>query len=60
MVHVIPVKYAGLDTMTPPVVSFVLFVIVTLLTHRKYHRRHSVVDYVSPQQDVIRGVMKVI
>lgn len=53
----IPVEYAGLDTMIPPVVSFALFIGIALATQKKYpgEERHGVVDYVPPEEDVIRG-----
>ena len=53
----IPVELAGLDTMIPPVVSFALFIGVALATQKKYpgEERHGVVDYVPPEEDVVRG-----
>jgi Na+/proline symporter len=53
----IPVELAGLDSMIPPVVSFVLFIGVALATQKKYpgEERHGVVDYVPPEDDVVRG-----
>ncbi|HXV45779.1 MAG TPA: sodium:solute symporter family protein [Nitrososphaera sp.] len=53
----IPVELAGLDTMIPPVISFLLFIGVALATQKKYpgEERHGVVDYVPPEEDVIRG-----
>lgn len=53
----IPVEFVGLDSMIPPVVSFTLFVVVALATQKKYPgaHRHGVVDYVPPEDDVIRG-----
>jgi SSS family solute:Na+ symporter len=49
--------YAGLDSMIPPVVSFAIFIGVALATQKKYpgEERHGVVDYVPPEEDVIRG-----
>ena len=49
--------YAGLDTMIPPVISFALFIGVALATQKKFpgEQRHGVVDYVPPEEDVIRG-----
>src|ERR687891_2704430 len=52
---VIPVELAGLDTLIPPVVSVVIFVVVALTTQRKYPGRYGVVDYVPPEEDVING-----
>jgi Na+/proline symporter len=53
----IPVELAGLDTMIPPVVSFALFIGVALATQKRYpgEQRHGVVDYVPPEEDIIRG-----
>jgi Na+/proline symporter len=53
----IPVELAGLDSMIPPVVSFALFIAVALATQKKYpgSHRHGVVDYVPPEDDVVRG-----
>ncbi|HKU50432.1 MAG TPA: sodium:solute symporter family protein [Nitrososphaera sp.] len=53
----IPVELVGLDSMIPPVVSFALFIAVALATQKKYpgHHRHGVVDYVPPEEDVVRG-----
>ena len=55
--YTIPAEYAGLDTFIPPVVSFVLFIIVALLTQKKDpgFKRHGVVDYVPPEEDVVNG-----
>ncbi|MDH3610909.1 MAG: sodium:solute symporter family protein [Nitrosopumilus sp.] len=52
-----PEEWAGLDTMIPPVVSFVLFIVVALATQNKYpgKARHDVRDYVPPEEDVITG-----
>jgi Na+/proline symporter len=55
--YTIPVELVGLDSMIPPVVSFALFIGVALATQKKYpgEQRHGVVDYVPPEEDVIRG-----
>jgi len=52
-----PLDYAGLDTMIPPVVSFALFIGVALATQGKYpgKARHGVIDYVPPEEDMITG-----
>src|SRR5918995_1311052 len=54
---VIPIELAGLDTMIPPVVSFVAFVIVALATQKKYPgtERHGVIESVPPEEDVVNG-----
>ena len=55
--YTIPAEYAGLDTFIPPIVSFVLFIIVALLTQKKDpgFKRYGVVDYVPPEEDVVNG-----
>jgi solute:Na+ symporter, SSS family len=55
---IIPPSLAGLDTMIPPPISFALFVIVALATQKKYPgiERHGVIEYVPPEDDVVRGV----
>jgi SSS family solute:Na+ symporter len=55
MFFITPIEYAGIDTMIPPVVSFVLFIGVALLTQNKYPGRPHIIDYVPPEEDVIRG-----
>jgi SSS family solute:Na+ symporter len=52
---IIPPGLAGLDTMIPPVISFALFIGVALATQKKYPGRPGVIDYVPPEEDVIRG-----
>jgi solute:Na+ symporter, SSS family len=52
-----PPELAGLDTMIPPVVSFVAFIVVALGTQKKDSgiEKHGVIEYVPPEQDVILG-----
>lgn len=54
---IIPLELAGLDTMIPPVISFVAFVIVALATQKKYPgtERHGVIEYVPPEEDIVVG-----
>src|SRR5918996_744538 len=52
---VIPVELAGLDTLIPPVVSVIIFVVVALTTQRKYPGRYGIVDYIPPEEDVLNG-----
>jgi solute:Na+ symporter, SSS family len=54
---IIPLELAGLDTMIPPPIAFALFVIVALATQKKHPgiERHGVIDYVPPEEDVVRG-----
>jgi Na+/proline symporter len=49
--------YAGLDSMIPPPISFAIFIGVALATQKRFpgEQRHGVVDYVPPEEDVIRG-----
>ncbi len=57
MFYIIPPELAGLDTMIPPPIAFALFVIVALATQKKHPgiERHGVIDYVPPEEDVVRG-----
>ncbi len=57
MFFIIPPELAGLDTMIPPPIAFALFVIVALATQKKHPgvERHGVIDYVPPDEDVVRG-----
>jgi Na+/proline symporter len=57
MFFIIPPELAGLDTIIPPVIAFALFVIVALATQKKHPgiERHGVIDYVPPEEDVVRG-----
>ena len=55
MFFVTPEEYAGIDTMIPPIISVVVFVLVALATQKKYPGQYGVVDYVPPEEDVIRG-----
>jgi SSS family solute:Na+ symporter len=55
MFFITPVEYAGIETMIPPVIAFVLFIAVALTTQKKYPGRHGIVNYVPPEEDVIRG-----
>jgi solute:Na+ symporter, SSS family len=52
---IIPVELAGLDTLIPPVISVIIFVVVALATQKKYPGRYGVVDYIPPEEDVIIG-----
>lgn len=52
-----PIELAGIDTMIPPIVSFVAFVVVALATQKKYPgtERHGVIEYVPPEEDIVTG-----
>ncbi len=55
--YTIPADLVGLDTMIPPPISFAIFIGVALATQKKYpgEQRHGVVDYVPPEEDIVRG-----
>ena len=57
MFFITPPEYAGVDTLLPPPISFAVFIIVALLTQKKYpgKERHGVVNYVPPEDDVVNG-----
>jgi len=57
MFFVIPLEWAGLDTMIPPPISFALFIIVALATQKKYpgKQRHGINDYIPPEEDIVIG-----
>ena len=52
-----PEEWWGLDTMIPPIVSLIVFVLVAYATQHKYpgKARHDVRYYVPPEEDVIAG-----
>jgi hypothetical protein len=41
--------------MIPPVISTALFIAVALATQKKYPGRPGVINYVPPEEDVVRG-----
>ena len=57
MFFITPPEYAGIDTFLPPPISFAVFIIVALLTQKKYpgKERHGVINYVPPEDDVVNG-----
>lgn len=57
MFFIIPLELAGLDTFIPPLISVPLFVVVALVTQKRYpgELRHGVVDYVPPEEDIVSG-----
>lgn len=55
MFFITPEELAGIDTLIPPVVSVIIFVVVALVTQKKYPGRYGVVDYVPPEVDVVNG-----
>lgn len=57
MYYITPIEYAGIDTLIPPIISLIVFIVVALATQKKYPgvKRAGVVDYVPPEEDVING-----
>jgi Na+/proline symporter len=57
MFFIIPEEWAGLDTMIPPAISVPLFIAVALATQKRFpgEKRHGVLDYVPPEEDIING-----
>jgi len=57
LAFVISPDLRGLDTMIAPAVSSALFILVALLTQKKYsgHPRSGVVHYVPPESDIVAG-----
>ena len=53
---IIPEDLAGLDTLIPPPVSLGVFVLVTMLTQKKYVPRHEVIDFVPKDEHVVEGI----
>jgi solute:Na+ symporter, SSS family len=53
----IPQHLKGLDTLIPPVISLLVFVIVCLLTQERFPSRHHVIQEIPSDADVIAGVV---
>jgi SSS family solute:Na+ symporter len=51
--YTIPEPLAGLDTLIPPVVSLVSFVVVSLMTQEKYPPKHEVIDHIPTDDEVL-------
>ena len=47
--------YLGLDTIIPPIVSFVVFVVVSLATYKRSPSRHDVIYLIPSEEDVVTG-----
>src|SRR6478672_9776732 len=47
--------YLGLDTIIPPIVSFVVFVTVSLATYKRKPSRHDVIYLIPSEEDVVTG-----
>lgn len=54
---VTPEEWAGIETLIPPAVSAIAFVVVALATQKRYSgvELHGVVDYVPPDEHVVEG-----
>jgi solute:Na+ symporter, SSS family len=57
MFFITPKELAGIDTLIPPIVSFIVFIIVALVTQNKNPglKRSGVIEYVPPEEDVVNG-----
>ena len=57
MYFITPKELAGIDTMIPPIISFIVFIAVALATQKKYPgpKLHGVIEYVPPEEDVVNG-----
>jgi len=57
MYFITPKEYAGIDTLIPPIISFMVFIAVALATQKKYpgSEVHGVIEYVPPEEDVVNG-----
>jgi len=53
----IPEHLKGLDTLIPPVFSLLVFVIVCLLTQKRFPSKHHVIHEIPSDADVIAGIM---
>ena len=47
--------YLGLDTFIPPIVSFVVFVTVSLATYKRSPSKHDVIYLIPSEEDVVTG-----
>ena len=52
----IPVSWAGLDTLIPPVVTLVLFVTVALATQKISKPKSDAFDYVPTDEELVKGI----
>ena len=57
MYFIIPTEFAGIDTIIPPIISFVVFIISCIGYTKEVSRiqRHGVLEYVPPEEDVVNG-----
>ena len=47
--------YLGLDTFIPPIVSFIVFVSVSLATYKRSPSKHDVIYLIPSEEDVVSG-----
>jgi len=45
----------GLDTFIPPIVSFIVFVSVSLATYKRSPSKHDVIYLIPSEEDVVSG-----
>ena len=51
----IPADYAGFDTLIPPVVSLIVFVVVSLLTQKKFEPHHEALLQRPTDEELVKG-----
>jgi Na+/proline symporter len=54
--YLIPERYAGFDTLIPPVVSLVVFVLVSLATQKTSVPKHEALTYVPTDEELVKGI----
>ena len=52
----IPEPYAGFDTLIPPVVSLVVFVLVSLATQRNFTPKHEALTTIPTDEELVKGL----
>jgi len=52
----LPERYAGLDTLIPPMIGLIGFVVVSLATQKTYAPKHGALMYVPTDEEVVKGV----
>ncbi len=53
--YTVPDALAGLDTMLPPAISLVVFVVVAMTTQKISEPKHHALDYVPSEQELVTG-----
>ena len=54
--YLIPERYAGLDTLIAPVVSLVVFALVSLATQKASAPKHDALTYVPTDEELVKGI----